>query len=165
MTRLAQLHSHLLSAAQAAGGFLRFDAFMHAALYAPQLGYYTATRPVGSAASGSDFTTAPEISVLFGHTLAQAIAPCFADDLPAVVLECGAGTGKLAKDVIDGLQAQAITVQRYAILELSASLRAQQQALLKDYHCVEWLDALPSAFEGVVLANELLGFQQRNNTP
>lgn len=156
MTRLAQLHSHLLSAAQAAGGFLPFDVFMQAALYAPQLGYYTATRPVGSAASGADFTTAPEISALFGHTLAQAIAPCFADDLPAIILECGAGTGKLAKDVLDGLQAQGIAVQRYAILELSASLRAQQQAQLKDYPCVAWLDALPSAFEGVVLANELL---------
>jgi SAM-dependent MidA family methyltransferase len=156
MTRLAQLHSHLLNAAQAAGGFLPFDAFMQAALYAPQLGYYTATRPVGSAASGADFTTAPEISTLFGHTLAQAMAPCFADGLPAVILECGAGTGKLAKDVLDGLKVQGITVQRYAILELSASLRAQQQALLKDYPCVAWLDTLPSAFEGVVLANELL---------
>ncbi len=157
--RLEALHSYLLKTAQRADGFLPFDAFMQAALYAPQLGYYTATRPVGSAASGADFTTAPEISSLFGHTLAQAIAPCFADDLPAVVLECGAGTGKLAKDVLDGLQAQGIAVQRYAILELSASLRAQQQALLKDYPCVEWLDALPetaSAFEGVVLANELL---------
>jgi SAM-dependent MidA family methyltransferase len=156
MTRLDALHNHLMNAAQAAGGFLPFDGFMQAALYAPQLGYYTATRPVGSAVSGADFTTAPEISVLFGHTLAKAIAPCFAEGLPSVVLECGAGTGKLAKDVLDGLGAQGITVQRYAILELSASLRAQQQALLKDYPCVEWIDALPSAFEGVVLANELL---------
>jgi SAM-dependent MidA family methyltransferase len=156
MTRLAQLHSHLLNLAHAAGGFLPFDAFMQAALYAPQLGYYTATRPVGSAASGADFTTAPEVSSLFGHTMAQAMVPCFAEHLPTHVLECGAGTGKLAKDVLDGLHAQGIAVQRYAILELSASLRAQQQALLKDYPCVEWLDALPSAFEGVVLANELL---------
>jgi SAM-dependent MidA family methyltransferase len=154
--RLEQLHQYLLSLAQESNGLLPFDAFMQAALYAPSLGYYTATRPVGSAVSGADFTTAPEISLLFGHTLARAIAPCFAGGLPTVVLECGAGTGKLARDVMDGLQVQGITLQRYAILELSASLRAQQQALLSDYPCVEWLDTLPDGFEGVVLANELL---------
>jgi SAM-dependent MidA family methyltransferase len=156
MSRLAQLHTHILNLAQAHAGFLPFDAFMQAALYAPHLGYYTATRPVGSAASGADFTTAPEISKLFGHTLAKAIAPCFNEGLPLDLLECGAGTGQLAKDVLDGLHTQGITLKRYAILELSASLRAQQQALLSDYPCVHWLDHLPEAFEGVVLANELL---------
>jgi SAM-dependent MidA family methyltransferase len=158
-SRLAQLHDHLLYlSAQSPEGFLPFDRFMAAALYTPNLGYYTATRPVGSAASGADFTTAPEISALFGHTLAQAIRPCFATGLPVNILECGAGTGKLAKDVLDGLAALHITVERYLILELSSSLRAQQQSTLQDYLCVEWLDALPPAasFKGVVLANELL---------
>jgi SAM-dependent MidA family methyltransferase len=158
--RLAALHDLLLAQAQAqaqaAGGFLPFDAFMQMALYEPNLGYYTATRPVGSAVSGADFTTAPEISALFGHTLARAIAPCFAGGMPVNLLECGAGTGKLAKDVLDGLQAQGIAVKHYAILEVSASLRAQQQKNLKDYPCVQWLEALPNDFEGVVLANELL---------
>ncbi len=154
--RLAKLHKHLRQQQLAGGGFLPFDVFMQAALYTPQLGYYTATRPVGSAANGADFTTAPEISVLFGHTVAQAIAPCFGVDLPTVVLECGAGTGKLAKDILDGLAGQGVTVQSYCILELSATLRAQQQALLAAYPCVQWLDALPSKFSGVVIANELL---------
>jgi SAM-dependent MidA family methyltransferase len=155
-TRLAQLHTHLLNLANTkldtnldtdvdTDGFIPFDVFMAAALYTPNLGYYTATRPVGSAASGADFTTAPEISPLFGHTIARAIAPCFANSdmtsnaLPVNLLECGAGTGKLAKDVLDGLDLLNIHVERYAILELSASLRAQQQLLLADYPCVVWV--------------------------
>jgi SAM-dependent MidA family methyltransferase len=154
--RLSKLHAVLLHKAQQSGGFLPFDVFMQAALYMPQLGYYTATNPVGSAASGADFTTAPEISPLFGHTLARAIAPCFDSSLPKIVLECGAGTGKLAKDVLDGLAGQGIALDNYFILELSDSLRAQQQALLAAYPCAQWISTLPKQFEGVVLANELL---------
>ncbi len=154
-SRLQRLHETLLALSATADGFVPFDAWMHAALYTPQLGYYTATRPVGSAAAGADFTTAPEISALFGHTLARAISTCFADGLPKRVLECGAGTGKLAKDVLDGLATQGVALEQYCILELSPSLRAQQQILLADYPCVQWLDAMPN-FEGVVLANELL---------
>jgi SAM-dependent MidA family methyltransferase len=154
--RLSQLQTVLLAKAQDLGGFLPFDMLMQAVLYTPQLGYYTTTQPVGTAASGADFTTAPEISPLFGHTLARAIAPCFGSALPKVVLECGAGTGKLAKDVLDGLAGQGIALDRYFVLELSDSLRAQQQALLAAYPCVQWHSTLPKAFEGVVLANELL---------
>ena len=156
MTRLDTLHALLLAHCQQAGGFLPFDRFMHTALYTPNVGYYTATRPVGSAASGADFTTAPQLSPVFGHTLARALMPCFADDLPVNLLECGAGTGQLAKDVLDGLAMQGLMVKQYFILEVSASLRAQQAALLSHYPCVQWIDTLPHAFEGVVLGNELL---------
>jgi SAM-dependent MidA family methyltransferase len=155
--RLKQLTTHLKQlAAQLPEGFLPFDVFMNAALYTPNLGYYTATRPVGSPASGADFITAPEISCLFGYTLAQAILPCFADDLPLNILECGAGTGQLAKDILDAFNHLNVTVKQYDIVELSSSLRIQQQALLINYPCVRWLDKLPQAFSGVVLANELL---------
>jgi SAM-dependent MidA family methyltransferase len=155
--RLEQLNIHLKQLAeQAPDGFLPFDVLMNAALYTPNLGYYTATRPVGSAAVGADFTTAPEISHLFGHTLAQAILPCLNDSLPKHLLECGAGTGKLAKDILDALSALNITLEQYDIVELSPSLREQQQALLIDYPCVRWLDTLPNTFSGVVIANELL---------
>jgi SAM-dependent MidA family methyltransferase len=50
---------------------------------------------------------------------------------------------------------------RYFILEVSAELRQRQQALLEALvptfvERVEWLDELPSAFEGLVLANEVI---------
>lgn len=155
--RLEQLTAHLKQlASQFPEGFLPFDVFMNAALYTPNLGYYTATRPVGSPASGADFITAPEISRLFGYTVAQAILPCFVDDLPVHILECGAGTGQLAKDILAAFSDLNITVKQYDIVELSSSLRLQQQALLINYSCVRWLDELPQTFSGVVLTNELL---------
>ena len=139
---------------------VRFDHWMNAALYAPDIGYYTTTQPVGSAASGADFTTAPELSPIFGHTIAQSIVPCLEMHtklgLPLTILECGAGTGALAASVIDGLAKLGLTVARYNILEISTSLRAQQAQRLAAYDCVRWLDALPDVIEGVVLANELL---------
>ena len=61
---------------QRAGGWLPFDRFMALALYAPGLGYYAnASRKFGRMpASGSDFVTAPEMTPLFGRTLAVQVA-------------------------------------------------------------------------------------------
>lgn len=72
------------------------------------------------------------------------------------ILECGAGTGQLAKDILAAFSDLNITVKQYDIVELSSSLRLQQQALLINYSCVRWLDELPQTFSGVVLTNELL---------
>ena len=141
-------------------GFIPFAVWMNAALYAPKIGYYTSTLPVGSAAAGADFTTAPELSCVFGHTIARSIAPCLQDlaarGLPVTILECGAGTGALAAAVLDGLAGLGITPAHYNILEISPSLRAQQAQRLVGYPCVRWLDALPASITGIVLANELL---------
>ena len=109
----------------AAGGWLPFDEYMQVALYEPGLGYYSAgARKLGA---GGDFTTAPEISPLFGQCLA---AHC-GDVLGALgggdVLEIGAGTGKLACDVLQQLDVSGQLPQRYRILEISADLRQRQQ--------------------------------------
>ena len=60
----------------AAGGWWPFDRFMAAALYQPGLGYYAhgGVKFGWSPESGSDFVTAPEISPLFGHTVAVQVA-------------------------------------------------------------------------------------------
>ena len=152
----SDLNAYLIKQSIDTAGFVPFDVWMNAALYAPQIGYYTSTRPVGTPQSGGDFITAPELSPVFGYTLARAIAPCFADGKAVDILECGAGTGALAASVIDGLAALSITVARYNILEISQSLRAQQASRLANYPCVRWLDRLPDTISGVVLANELL---------
>ena len=59
-----------------AGGWLPFDRFMAIALYEPGLGYYARGGQVFGAmpSSGSDFVTAPELSPLFGQTLARQVA-------------------------------------------------------------------------------------------
>ena len=56
-----------------AGGWIGFDRFMEAALYTPGLGYYANDlRKFGAMPqSGSDFVTAPEMTRLFGQTLAD----------------------------------------------------------------------------------------------
>jgi SAM-dependent MidA family methyltransferase len=71
------------------------------------------------------------------------------------VLEFGAGTGVLAHDLIVELQRRDRPVVEYFIVEVSADLRARQQERLGGLP-VCWLDRLPEAFEGVVLANEVL---------
>lgn len=134
-------------------GAIPFARFMELALYAPGLGYYSG----GAAKLGKDgdFTTAPELSALFGATLAHLAGAIIAQSAPNI-LEFGAGTGKLAFDILTEAQAAGIAVESYAIVELSGELRARQQALLAPFPQVRWLDALPESFQGVVFGNEVL---------
>ena len=68
-THAARVLAHIRERVTAAGGWLPFDAYMQMALYEPGLGYYSAgSHKLGE---GGDFTTAPELSVLFGHCLAR----------------------------------------------------------------------------------------------
>ena len=144
---------------RAAEGWLPFDAFMQHALYAPGLGYYAAGSvklDAGDArAPAGDFTTAPELTPLFGQTIARQVEEVLARSGTAHVLEFGAGSGALAVSVIDALAARGVSV-RYDIVEVSADLRERQQQRLAAYEHVRWLDSLPAAFEGCVLANEVL---------
>jgi len=135
------------------GGAMAFSRFMELALYAPRLGYYSG----GAAKLGAsgDFTTAPEISPLFGAALARVAAAIIAQSAPDII-EFGAGTGKLARDVLAALARMGVAVNSYTIIELSGELRARQQEALKDLPQVRWLDGMPERFSGVVLANEVL---------
>ncbi|MHB0925461.1 MAG: class I SAM-dependent methyltransferase [Gallionellaceae bacterium] len=140
------------------GGWIPFARYMELALYAPGLGYYTAGAHKFGAAG--DFVTAPELSPLFGRTLARQAAEIMASSAPHI-LELGAGSGKLAADMLGELERIGSLPDSYAILEVSADLRARQQALLKTRlpHLLErihWLDALPEKFSAAVVANEVL---------
>lgn len=140
------------------GGWIPFVRFMELALYAPGLGYYSAgARKFGAA---GDFVTAPEMSGFFGRTLARQVAQVMEVSQP-LLLEVGAGSGRLAADLLLELEALGRLPERYEILDLSADLRERQQATLASVapHLlsrVHWLDRLPEAFSGVVVANELL---------
>jgi SAM-dependent MidA family methyltransferase len=152
----ARVAAHVRAQIAAAGGWIGFDRYMDLVLYAPGLGYYTAgAHKIGAATHGGDFVTAPEISPLFGHALAAQVAQVLrALPAPAHVLEFGAGSGQLARDLLDGLAALGVAA-RYSIVEVSADLRARQQQLLAGRE-VTWLDAPPANFVGVVVANEVL---------
>ncbi|WP_034296344.1 class I SAM-dependent methyltransferase [Herbaspirillum sp. RV1423] len=135
------------------GGWISFARYMELVLYAPGLGYYSG----GAAKLGKDgdFTTAPEISPLFGATLAHLATELFAQT-DAAIMEFGAGTGKLAFDILSELRAAGKLPQHYYIVEISAQLRARQQEKLRDFPQVSWLDSLPTTFSGVVIGNEVL---------
>ncbi|MFO1303960.1 MAG: SAM-dependent methyltransferase [Burkholderiales bacterium] len=135
---------------EASGGWLSFADYMQHVLYAPGLGYYAAgARKLG--ASG-DFVTAPEMTPLFGRALAKPVAAILEATGGDAVVEFGAGSGALARDILATLPAM-----RYRILEVSPDLRERQRATLLPFASrVEWLDRLPAAIEGVVVMNEVL---------
>jgi SAM-dependent MidA family methyltransferase len=140
------------------GGWISFARFMELALYMPGLGYYTAgSHKLGEA---GDFITAPELSALFGRTLARQVQQVMGHSAPHII-ELGAGSGKLALDMLAELEELGALPETYSILEVSADLRQRQQALLQQRlpHLVQrvnWLDALPENYSGVVVANEVL---------
>lgn len=161
--REALVHSqrllhHIQEAIQQAGGWLSFSRYMELALYAPGLGYYAA----GAAkfGPGGDFVTAPEISPLFGRTLARVVAEVLRQT-GGDILELGAGSGRLAVDVLLELEQLQCLPQRYLILELSPELRRRQHDLLAAeapglLARTRWLDELPQGLRGVILGNEVL---------
>jgi len=121
----------------AAGGWIPFARYMELALRA----YYgRGDRQFGAQ---GDFVTAPELGRLFGRTLARQLA-----ELEGPILEFGAGSGALAEVLAKELD------REYLILETSAALRARQAARLGGK--VKFVDRLPAAFRGIVIANEVV---------
>ena len=139
----------------------------------------------GAGRGGGDFVTSPEVGSLFGALVARALDQWFVDlgsPDPFIVVDAGAGRGRLARDVLRVEPASAAAL-RYVMVERSATLRAEQRDLLTiepwedalgpflpapdgdddpepvrgTGPIVTSLDDLPAlAFEGVIVANELL---------
>lgn len=139
---------------------LSFAEFMHFALYTPVEGYYSSSLP--KFGPTGDFITAPELTPLFGKTLANQCQQIFAHLTEPCLLEFGAGTGRLCVDILTQLEQLECMPKYYYILELSAFLRARQQELIHThlphlYHHIVWLDSMPEqSFNGVIIANEVL---------
>ena len=172
ITHSNTLTQHIAARITQAGGWIDFATFMHLALYTPSLGYYSGGSQKFAHAQhgGGDFVTAPQLSPLFAHTLCNQIVEVFAelnDGLNSKlqthsVLELGAGTGKLAVDVLLKLAQLNALPQRYYILEVSDHLRQVQLEKLQKQlpedllQRVEWLNSLPENFVGVMIGNEVL---------
>jgi SAM-dependent MidA family methyltransferase len=106
---------------------------------------------------GSDFVTAPEISPLFGQALARQVAQALSATGTDEVFEFGAGTGALALQVLDALQALGQPLRSYTIVDVSDSLKDRQRERLAAYgDSVRWVSELPAQMRGVVLGNEVL---------
>jgi SAM-dependent MidA family methyltransferase len=166
-------------------GPVPFDAFVEAALYGPG-GFFASGHGAGRGTepTGGDFITSPEVGPIFGALVAVALDrwwDALAQPDPYLLVEAGAGRGRLASDVIRA-QPQCIAALRYVLVERSAALRDSQRALLRlepadealgpyvasvgsdapepvpaSGPVVTSLDELPGVeLEGVVVANELL---------
>jgi len=150
--------AHIRDEIAARGGWIAFSRYMELALYAPGIGYYSAgAKKLGKA---GDFVTAPEISPLYGQTLARQVKQVMETGFEDV-LEVGAGSGALAATVLEELEREQTVPRNYLILELSADLRERSRDTLaaRVPHLLErvaWLNRLPPSFCGLVLGNEVL---------
>lgn len=149
---------------------LSFADYMETVLYEPGLGYYSAG--LHKLGESGDFVTAPELGTLFAGALARQVAQAGAaitqkadepTQGPWDLLEIGAGTGKLAADLLLALDAaDGPLPAHYRILERSADLRAVQARTLKQRaptlaHHVSWIEEPPSEpWRGVLIANEVI---------
>lgn len=160
---IAQYHSNQLLTLihqdiVAAGGKISFADYMQRCLYSPGLGYYSAgSHKLGL---GGDFTTAPELSPLFGRTLANHIQDVAEQLEQFDILEFGAGSGKMAEAILIELDQKQTLPDQYYIIEASADLRQRQEQLLSAsiphlFKRIIWLDSLPAEFSGIILANEV----------
>jgi SAM-dependent MidA family methyltransferase len=156
----ARVRNYVMQQITAAGGWLSFERFMDLVLYSPGLGYYSSgAQKIGA---GGDFTTAPEVSSLFGACVAVQCAEILDEVSAGCILEIGAGSGRLAVDILSRLESLRKLPGRYLILDVSADLRERQRQYIERQlpHLLErvaWLDQPPrTAFDGVILANEVL---------
>jgi NADH dehydrogenase [ubiquinone] 1 alpha subcomplex assembly factor 7 len=117
--------------------------------------YYYATRdPLGAR---GDFTTAPEISQMFGELVGAALADCWTRaraPADAIYTELGPGHGTLASDALRMMRAAGFAGEVH-LVETSPVLRDMQQAAVPDAHHHDRIDDLP-AKPLLLIANEFL---------
>lgn len=137
-----------------------FAEFMQLALYHPEFGYYSAG--LQKFGRQGDFVTAPELSPLFGQTLANQAHQVLQTLSTPILFEFGAGSGRLCVDIMKHLESLNSLPAAYHILEISPDLRHRQTARINEEiphlaHRIHWLNQWPTeTFEGVIIANEVL---------
>ena len=149
-----------------AEGAISFHDFMETALYHPQHGYYAARQPMGRE---GDYLTSPEVHSIFGALVAKQLAQLWelmGRPQHFDVAEQGAGTGRLARDILRWTANNAPEFSDalcYRIVEVSATLRRRQEETLAKLQAepveaasVQWLQELPEEIEGCLLSNELI---------
>ncbi|GBC81447.1 hypothetical protein HRbin10_00559 [bacterium HR10] len=146
-----------------AEGPIPFRDFMEAALYDPEHGYYMRRVTIGAR---GDYLTSAHLHPIFGELLAEKVRALFREldaETPSdewTLLEWGAGTGRLAADLLAAFERQPEARPiRYLICELSPRLREEQRRLLRGRPNVTWVSERelgPECLTGIILSNELL---------
>lgn len=124
----------------------------------PEWGYYMRQDPLGH---NGDFTTAPEISQMFGEMIGLWLADIWMQSgSPGefILLECGPGRGTLMSDALratKGVKGFHDAVQLH-LLETSCFLKEKQKQALNAYNTVwhETIKTLPDNAPIFMVANE-----------
>ncbi|MDC1311043.1 SAM-dependent methyltransferase [Burkholderiales bacterium] len=137
--------------------WLDFASFMHHALFDPQYGYYM--RDTYKFGSRGDFITAPEVSDLFGRTIARQCAQILQMS-GGSILELGGGSGVLGSDILLELDRMDCSLDEYLLFEPSAALTERQKERIGRLtpnikSKVRWVSEFPKNFNGIILANEV----------
>ena len=148
-----------IEAIVASEGPIGIDRYMALALGHPRLGYYMTRDPLGRA---GDFTTAPEISQMFGELLglwAAAVWMKMGRPDPVILAELGPGRATLMADALRAARSVPgfLVACRIHLVETSQALRGVQRATLAA-HEVAWHERIRDIPEGplLLLANEFL---------
>lgn len=165
MTEKTALHDSI-SARIAEQGRITFADFMGACLYQPGLGYYTSPgRKVGAE---GDFYTSITVHAAFGRVIAREIAQmwrCMGTPAEFTLVECGAGNGRLACDIMDflaGREPEMYRGLRLTLVEREPSLEEAQRSMLAAHvERIAWLSPEEFAsgrfsFSGCLYSNELI---------
>ena len=143
------------------GGAITFAAFMEAALFDPESGYYTTRAAIGF--EGGDFFTSGDLGPAFARAIARLASEAHAAlGRPSAwdLVEAGAGKGTVMRDVLSALERErpdAARAARPAIVEVSPRLQEQQRLALAGRE-LRWASAAPglAPIRGLVFANEVL---------
>ena len=155
-----KLCEHIKQKIAEADGWIDFEQYMQLALYASGLGYYSGG--LQKFGEQGDFITSPEVSPLFARTLARPVASLLKKITNGRIIEFGAGSGKLAADLLQALQVLNQLPDEYLIIELSAELQQRQRQTIEQQvpelsGRVRWLTRLPEkSLNAIVIANEVL---------
>jgi len=158
LNQSALVSKYIRSKIKESHGMISFKEFMHHAMYAKDIGYYSGDSL--NFGKCGDFITAPDESVIFGHSIAKHCASIIENIPNASIVEFGAGTGSLAVSLLKKMQEMSIKPRNYFIVDISENLiNRQKQKISKDIpelsSLVSWITKMPENFQGIIIANEV----------
>jgi SAM-dependent MidA family methyltransferase len=157
VTEYSPLQSELKKLIEASGPMPVWR-YMELCLTHPKFGYYVSRDPLGRE---GDFTTAPEVSQMFGELLGLWAASVWkAIGSPSLLrlIELGPGRGTMMADALRALRVLPPLYQSLSVhlVEINPVLRDKQKSTLAGVRNIAWHERLDDVPDGpsVILANE-----------
>ncbi|CCE08786.1 conserved hypothetical protein [Bradyrhizobium sp. STM 3843] len=157
MIELSPLHTEIKRLIKASGPMPVWR-YMELCLSHPQHGYYISRDPLGRE---GDFTTAPEVSQMFGELLglwAASVWKAIGSPQQFHLIELGPGRGTMMSDALRALRVAPPLYQTLSVhmIEINPVLREKQKAMLTGMRNINWHERFDEVPEGpcVIFANE-----------